>query len=113
MARKFFLVCAGMLMLALSFYFGARSASAQAGINGVIISAWGGHPQSGLTFLTNTGDIYYVVGDGAVPPNILLSHYGNISGTLPTTTVRQSWGEVKQRYAKPGRSGASRGGADR
>jgi hypothetical protein len=31
MARKFFYVCAGMLMLALSYYFGASTAGAQSG----------------------------------------------------------------------------------
>ena len=30
MARKFFYVCAGMLMLALSYHFGFSTASAQA-----------------------------------------------------------------------------------
>lgn len=40
MARKFFYVCAGILMLALSYHFGASTATAQAvGIDGPAI-AW-------------------------------------------------------------------------
>jgi hypothetical protein len=55
MARKFFYVCAGMLMLALSYHFGASTATAQAPANQVAAAAGG---TIGTWVFTSNGDAY-------------------------------------------------------
>lgn len=110
MARKFFYVCAGMLMLALSFYFGAQSAAAQAGGREIVaVSTEGGSHY----VYTSTGDCYRWIPAETVTPTPAQFMRNVWDGQGPTTNVRQSWGEVKQRYAKPGRAGVTQGGADR
>ena len=90
MAKKFFYVCAGILMLALSYHFGASSARAQMGGQIVGVQTWpGGQPE--LLVTTSDGELFYCqVGHPA-------THFGNIwGGSTPATT--ESWGAVKQRY---------------
>ena len=123
MARKFFYVCAEMLMLALAFHFGASSAGAQ--------SAQGAQFRvldSSQMYVESGGQVYYLTATGCVQPSGLppvpvsslvaghapyitqdgtgwwLDGYQNEwrsfrlpGGAIPTT--RQSWSQVKARYA--------------
>ena len=91
MARKFFYVCAGMLMLALSYHFGASNATAQAPSNSVVgITA----NASGIFAATANGDTYQF-GNGG--PNAW-HPLGNIFSGGPTPALHESWGQVKARY---------------
>ena len=87
MARKFFYVCAGMLMLAFSYHFGASTATAQAPsnpvvglINGVVVTA--------------NGDIYAST-NSIVGPWV---HTSNVFTGGPTPALHESWGQLKARY---------------
>lgn len=95
MARKFFLVAAGMFLLALSYHFGASTATAQAGSSGFAIAVDGG------TFyvMTPNGDVYSRVTTGTSwrPENPLAS-LGNFWSGSPTPALHESWGQVKARY---------------
>jgi len=90
MARKFFYVCTGMLMLALSYHFGFTTASAQAPSNPVVAT-------NGNVVFTANGDIYS--NGGLVPP---YEHVGNIFASGPAPARRESWGQLKSRYAPKG-----------
>jgi len=103
MARKFFYVCAGILMLALSFHLGATSATAQFGtpVTGVISTSGGG----GLVVMTSNGDCYVRDFAGGYPwsgfgPN--MASVGNFWSGAPTPTQQGSWGQLKSRYAPNG-----------
>ena len=109
MARKFFYVCAGMLMLALSFHFGFTTATAQAPGNAVVSTS--GVPAGGplaiyATAMTANGDFY---GTTTGESWTLL---GNVFSGGPTPTQRESWGQVKSRYA-PSRGMARPGATNR
>ena len=94
MARKFFYVCAGMLMLALSYHFGASTATAQAPSNPVVASFGGGF--AGV--VTANGDVYLGGGgaNGGVWTN--WSPVANVFSGGPTPALHESWGQVKARY---------------
>jgi len=101
MARKFFYVCAGMLMLALAYHFGYSTASAQAPGNPVVAA-----PTSQHVFTAN-GDMY--IDFNANRQFVLV---GNVfSG--PTPIQRESWGQLKSRYAPKGGSTSQPGTTDR
>lgn len=86
-ARAFFFVCAGILMLALSYHVGARSAIAQAPANPVVgIAAWNG----AVYVATSNGDTYILAG---VP----WASLGNVFGG-PTPVERPSLGQLKTRW---------------
>jgi hypothetical protein len=85
MARKFFYICAGMLMLALSYHLGAGTAGAQAPGNPVVAV-------SGPWVYTANGDAYLQ------SSNTTWSPQGNIFTGGPTPALHQSWGQVKARY---------------
>jgi hypothetical protein len=94
MARKFFLVCAGMFLLALSYHLGAGNATAQTG--GQIV----GFAHDGNTFfvVTSNGDIFWSNApsfDGPLDPVRLT---GNIWAGGATNTVHTSWGQAKARF---------------
>lgn len=92
MARKFFYVCAGMLMLALSYHFGAGTAVAQPPSNPVV----GVATNSAGSFLAMTagGDAFFTPDFGQT-----WYRYGNcFAGTGPTPALHESWGQVKDRY---------------
>jgi len=57
-ARKFFYVCAGMLMLALSYHLGASTAGAQGPGLGLVCRLDGTDMYSTESFCTPGGDIY-------------------------------------------------------
>jgi len=91
MARKFFYVCAGMLMLALSFHFGYTTARAQSPGNPAVGMAAN---QSGIFAITANGDTYQY-GNGG--PNVW-HPLGNIFSGNPVPTMQESWGQLKSRY---------------
>ena len=90
MARKFFYVCAGMFLLALSYHFGASTATAQAPSNPVAVAL------DGNTVVTTNGDVYATLNHSAPGSWSLVS---NVFGGGPTPAVRESWGSLKSRYA--------------
>lgn len=67
MAKKFFYVCAGLLLLALAYSFGASRAVAQGAGNPFvgIVSA-----ESFVTVITRSGDVYLRQGDGAFQQSV-------------------------------------------
>jgi hypothetical protein len=90
MAKKFFYVCGGLLMLALAYHFGATTATAQAPGNPVVGIAY----NSGiLQAVTANGDAYTKL------PSSVWTPSGNVfGGSPPVPDVQQSWGQVKARY---------------
>ena len=105
MARKFFYICAGMLMLALSYHLGAGTAGAQAAypITAVLTS----FPSY---LVTSNGDMYglrFEPQSGApMAPTLLGNVWG---GSVPTNVTRESWGDVKARYRTPSGVGRATG----
>jgi hypothetical protein len=99
MARKFFYVCAGILMLALSYHFGAQSASAQSSANPVV----GSIPVPFGTWynavVTANGDVY-----GSASPAGNLSTWTYVSnvftGSAPTAAQQESFGSLKAKFRK-------------
>jgi len=91
MAKKFFYVCAGLLMLALAYHLGASTATAQAPSNSVVASFSYGY---GAAAITANGDLYTSWNSIGGP----YVHTANIftGGATPTTT--QSFGALKARY---------------
>jgi hypothetical protein len=131
MARKFFYVCAGLFLLALSYQLGVRSATAQSGslvvagdidrdheggiaavvgrtlycgtvrppltmVNTLppvpgtapIVAVYGPDP----TVILGNGDVYFGDGSG-------WTLQGNFLSGSPTPALRESWGQLKSRYA--------------
>jgi hypothetical protein len=94
MARKFCYICAGMLMLALSYHFGASTAVAQAPSNGLVeVTYIGGIGSSPYLAATVNGDVYTAANSSG--PWL---HVGNVFSGGPTPALHQSWGQVKARY---------------
>ena len=58
MARKFFYVCAGMFLLALSYHFGASSAGAQGSGLGLVCKLDGTDMYGTQSYCSPSGDIY-------------------------------------------------------
>ena len=95
MARKFFYICAGMLLLALSFHIGASMATAQSAGNPAVALAnegTGGY----MLALTANGDLYRAQGFTRTYSFELV---GNIFSGAPTPALHESWGQLKARYA--------------
>lgn len=119
MARRFFYIAAGMLMLALAYQFGASTAGAQALQFRVLDPT--------LMYIETAGQVYYWDGSGTwrtpsgtLPPvptsTLVAGHqpYMASDGTLwyvgpngwtgaplpggPIPTLRSTWGQVKARY---------------
>jgi len=92
MAKKFFYVCAGILMLALAYHLGASTAGAQAPSNPVVAM------NGGDEVITANGDIYIGTDySGAVP--IIWTRAVNIfAGGAPVSTTTRSWGSLKAKY---------------
>jgi hypothetical protein len=89
MAKRFFYVCAGMFLLALSYHLGARSAGAQAPGNPVVAVFDASHE-----VITANGDIY-------APSTTVCGayyHCGSVFGGGPTSAKGESWGMLKARY---------------
>jgi len=111
MARKFFYVCAGMLMLALAYHFGASSVSAQ--VEPTIVGAFADNC-NGMIVVTANGNVF-------VRPNQVCANTfngapvfaGNFWAGSPTPSARESWGQLKSRYAPKGGSTSQPGTTDR
>src|SRR5262245_19554507 len=108
MARKFFYVCAGMLMLALSYHFGFSTASAQA--PGLSVIGFSSDQAGRYEVMLSNGDIYHHSDplSGGSP-----LYRGNFWLSGPTPTQRATWGEVKARYAPKGGSTSQPGTTER
>ena len=94
MSKKFFYVCAGLFLLALSYHLGASSARAQAPGNPVVAVFGAGH------VITANGDIYESSTGATCPANWSLC--GNVFTGGPTPAEQDSWGQIKARYHKGG-----------
>src|SRR5258706_9341088 len=94
MARKFFYVCAGLFLLALSFHFGYSTATAQAPGNPVAAAWQASQAGTGIVnaIVTTNGDVYR---SGNLTS---WDFYGNVFGG-PTPALHESWGSLKARYA--------------
>lgn len=57
MAKKFFYVCAGVFLLAISYHLGASNATAQAPSDPIVAAASG-------YFFAESGDVYMMSGEG-------------------------------------------------
>jgi len=94
MPRKFFYLCAGMFLLALSYHFGASTATAQASGSPVVAVTNFAQPAEAHCFLAVTaiGDAYVTTNSGGT-----WVFSGNVfSG--PTPALHESWGQLKSRY---------------
>ena len=94
MARKFFYICAGMLMLALSYHFGASTATAQAPSNSVVGVSIAATQSLFGVIVTANGDVYL---PGASGPATWY-RTSNIFAGSPTPALHESWGQLKARY---------------
>lgn len=109
MARKFFFVAAGLLMLALSYHFGAGTSLAQSAGGAAVALA--SEPAGGyMLALASNGDVYRAQA-GTRTYNFEL--VGNIFSGAPTPALRQSWGQVKARYQTPAGGSVAPGAQDR
>lgn len=93
MAKRFFYVCAGILLLALAYHLGAQSATAQAGAQVPGFAVNGGY----CYVLTPSGDGYARQQDGLSFAGPLI-HMGNFWSGGPTPATQETWGGVKARY---------------
>lgn len=91
MAKRFFYVCAGIFLLALSYHFGARSAGAQAPGNPVV-AAFGVNP----AVVTANGDVY-LGGGGNAGGWTNWTLVSNVF-TGPTPAQRTTFGALKAKY---------------
>ena len=101
MAKKFFYVCAGLFLLALSYHLGAKDAGAQAGgqIVGMAATQIDASPSSHsawVAVLTPNGDVYTSRVDGGTAYYTGLA--GNIWGGGPVNVEKGSLGQLKARY---------------
>jgi hypothetical protein len=98
MARKFFLVAAGMFLLALSYHLGASTATAQAPGNPVVTSIPGPFP----AVVTANGDVYYNA-NGTASGSLWTRAYNVFTNSAQTSAQQESSGQVKARfYTAPG-----------
>jgi hypothetical protein len=91
--RRLFYLSASILMLALAFHFGYATAKAQAPSNPVV--AAGGIGLGGWVITAN-GDIYQGTGAGSAET---WTHFSNVFSGGPTPALKESWGQLKARYA--------------
>jgi hypothetical protein len=93
MAKRFFYVCVGIFLLALSWHFGARSATAQAPSNPVVGVAGG---NGAWMVVTANGDTYML--SAFVQPGPCWTSNCNVFAGGPTPARQESFGSVKARY---------------
>ena len=94
MAKRFFYVCAGLFLLALSYHLGAGSAVAQAPANPIVGMA---SPTNGsVTVVTADGTVYGNLGSYNTPFSIVGQVFGGAVSTTPRTI-----GSLKARYRDP------------
>jgi len=106
MAKKFFYVCAGLLMLALSYHLGAQSVLAQVGV-----SAFGfgvNSSSNAVVVMTPNGDVYArpcggnlsIATAGMMDGTAPATRIGNFWGATPVSVQSATWGQVKSTYRK-------------
>lgn len=83
MARKFFFVCAGMFLLALSYHFGASTATAQAPASPVAAASGG---TIGTWVFTANGDAFQALDNGGTITFVPRGNVFAIAKTHTTTT---------------------------
>ena len=95
-AKAFFYVCAGLLMLALSYHFGAATATAQTGNSIGGFTVW-----QGLYYVvTPNGDVYYNTPEGTQGGTTPIP-VGNFWGGTSVNVERHTLGQLKQRFRDP------------
>lgn len=96
MAKRFFYVCAGLFLLAMTYHLGAKSAGAQAGgeVIGVSSHFYSAGLASEYVVATSSGDVYRLQTGGS------WQFLGNALGGGPTPVTTESWGAVKDKYRK-------------
>jgi hypothetical protein len=100
MARKFFYICAGMFLLALSYHLGASTANAQLGSAVAGVATFGGQ---GVMVVTASGETYFrVCSDPFSGYTASFVDVGNFWSGSPTPAQHESWGQLKSRYAPNG-----------
>jgi hypothetical protein len=98
-AKAFFLVCAGLFLLALSYHLGATNVQGQAGsqVTGLSAAVWQG--SYSYFVMTPSGDLYSKAGSSSTlnpgPPQFMGNFWDGA-----TATEQSSWGQVKNRYRK-------------
>jgi len=95
-AKVFFIVCAGLLCLALAYHLGARSAGAQAPGNPVVALGVNSQGQC-VSAATANGNVYITVSGG-------WAYSSNIFGSA-TPAQSISIGQLKAKYATPAPAG--------
>ena len=107
-ARKFFFVCAGLFLLALSYHFGAGTATAQAPGNPVVsIATINNSGSFYYTAVTANGDVYTTGQQGVTSWSLA----ANVFSGGPTPALHES-GQLKSHYA-PNRGTAQPGAVKR
>ena len=107
MARKFFYVCAGLFLLALSYHLGAGTATAQAPGNPVVgITSLG---VSTYVVVTANGDLYGTDNGPGGP----WTHKANVFSGGPTPAQHESWGQLKAHYRNAPSTSAVPGAQDK
>ena len=109
MARKFFYVCAGMFLLALSYHLGASTATAQGPGNPVVGFIAYGNAGLAAAAITANGDVY-ASNIGGLDHGWVFKQ--NIFNGGATPSLHESWGQLKARYA-PNRGTAQPGAQSR
>ena len=96
MAKKFFYVCAGLFLLALTYHLGARSATAQSSGNPVVSLSAVYFAEPLMWAVTSNGDVYADNGS----QGLTWVRRGNVFGNAPTAAQSATWGQVKSSYRK-------------
>lgn len=91
MSKRFFYICAGVMLLALSYHVGARSAGAQAPGNPVASVA--GYPPD-FFVMTQSGDSYFTTDAGRT----WTRNSNCFTGAGPVPAQQPTFGSVKARY---------------
>lgn len=93
-ARAFFYVCAGVFLLALSYHFGAISATAQAPGNPVVALAL--DTGRDVLYAATANGAMYVLGNPSSASSTWRPWAGVFGG--PSPLQQESWGALKSRY---------------
>jgi hypothetical protein len=95
MAKRFFYVCAGLFLLALTYHMGATSAQGQSGSPIAGFAGAGADNSKHWVVLMQNGDTYYT--SGTVGPWYVGQ---NVFGAIPTPAQQSTFGQVKDRYRR-------------
>lgn len=96
-AKRFFHVCAGLLMLAIAYALGVRAAGAQAGFAFAAFAVDGSHAY----ILQDNGDVWarYYAGGAPVVFQGAPIYLGNMWAGGVTPAQSRTFGQVKARFA--------------